>query len=130
MNDSDAYLLLQRGRELLEEGNPMQAAFVLERARRAQPGKGSILETLGRAYYSCGRYRESADVFEEALGVDPTNDYAHYCLGLCCVKLDRASEAAAHFKLAWSLKPLDMYQEEAYRFGAAGDGPASGAGAT
>jgi len=126
MSESDAYLLLQRGRELLEQDNPMQAAFVLEQAKRSQPGKGSILETLGRAYYSCGRYLESAEIFEEALGVDPTNDYAHYCLGLCCLKLERTPDAAGHFKLAWSLRPTDMYQEKAFRFGAAGTGRTSG----
>jgi tetratricopeptide (TPR) repeat protein len=118
MSESDAYLLLQRGRDLIEQDNPMQAAFVLEQAKRAQPGKGSILEALGRAYYLCGRYLESAAIFEEALGVDPTNDYAHYCLGLCCLKLERTGKAAGHFKLAWSLKPIGMYEDKALRFGA------------
>ena len=130
MRENNAYSLLQRGRELLEEENPVQAAFMLDQARREQPGKGSILETLGRAYYSSGRYSESAASFEEALGVDPTNDYAHYCLGLCYLKLERTSEAAGHFKIAWSLRPRDIYQEKAVRFGVAGTDRASSAGAT
>jgi tetratricopeptide (TPR) repeat protein len=129
MGENDAYELLQCGREMLDKKNPVQAAFVLERAKQVQPGKGSILETLGRAYFACGRYKKSAASFKEALGVDPTNDYAHYCLGLCYLKLDLDSEAAGHFKMAWSLKPIEMYQEKALRFGAAGTGRASGAGA-
>jgi tetratricopeptide (TPR) repeat protein len=130
MREDNAYSLLQRGRELLAGDDPAQAVLVLEQARRAQPGKGSILETLGRAYYSWGRYRKSAASFEEALGVDPTNDYAHYCLGLCYLKLERTPEAAGHFKIAWSLKPRDIYQEKAVRFGAADTGGQPGAGAT
>jgi tetratricopeptide (TPR) repeat protein len=120
MEDARAYALLRRGRELLGEGDPAQAALVLERARLAQPGKGSILEELGRAYYSCGRYREAAAGFEEALEVDPANDYAHYCLGLCLLKMKRSTEAAGHFKLAWTLRPCENYREKAARFGAAG----------
>jgi tetratricopeptide (TPR) repeat protein len=129
MSDNDAYELLQRGRELLDKENPVQAALVLEQAKNVQPGKGSILETLGRAYFACGRYRESAASFTEALGVDPTNDYAHYCLGLCYLKLELDSKAAGHFKMAWTLRPEEMYQEKALRFGAGGTGRTSGAGA-
>jgi tetratricopeptide (TPR) repeat protein len=129
VGENDAYELLQRGRELLDEENPVQAAFVLERAKHVQPGKGSILETLGRAYFACGRYKESAESFKEALGVDPTNDYAHYCLGLCCLKMDLGIEAAGHFKMAWSLKPLEMYAKKASRFGVADTPRASGSGA-
>lgn len=129
--EEDAYDLLQRGRGLLEEGHPMQAAMLLESARSAAPGKGSILEALGRAYYACGRFEESLSSFHEALRVDPTNDYAHYCTGLCCLRTGRRSEAAGHFKLAWFLRPVEMYREKAARFGVAGEAhgdPGTGAG--
>lgn len=92
--------------------------MVLEKAREDFPKKGSILEVLGRAYYTYGRYDEAALRFEEAVEVDPTNDYAHYCLGRCYLKLKRKSEAGKHFKLAWNLKPCEMYRQEALRFGA------------
>jgi tetratricopeptide (TPR) repeat protein len=116
--EDDAYELLRKGLEMLEEDEPGQAVEVLERARRIEPSKGSILEALGRAYYSSCRYEVAASMFEEALEVDPTNDYAHYCLGLCFLKLTRKVEAAGHFKIAWSLKPSDMYRDKAHRFGA------------
>ncbi|MGZ8515399.1 MAG: hypothetical protein ACXWXA_10190, partial [Candidatus Limnocylindrales bacterium] len=38
------YDLLQRGQSLLERRHYAQAAIVLERADRQEPGKGSILE--------------------------------------------------------------------------------------
>ena len=117
MKKETAYELLKRGRELLKEDNPAQAAIILERALREIPRKGSILEVLGRAYYRSGRYMDAAGRFEEAIEVDPTNDYAHYCLGLCYLKLKRKTEAAAHFKIAWFLKPGEMYREKAARFG-------------
>ena len=44
-----AYELLQRGHELLSARHNAQAAVVLERAAREEPGKGSILEALARA---------------------------------------------------------------------------------
>lgn len=124
MEETDAYDLLQRGRELLEGGHPAQAAIVMERARLAEPRKGSILELLGRACYGCGRYSQASDHFQEALHLDPTNDYAHYCLGLCFIKMMRKNEAAGHFKLAWCLSPREIYREKAEKFKAAGAGDA------
>ena len=120
MEEEDAYTYLQRGRELLEDGHPAQAALVLEKARSIEPRKGSILEALGRAYYSCGRVKVAGARFAEALEVDPTNDFAHYCLGLCLLKAHRSKEAGAHFKLAWSMRPREIYREKAAMFGAAG----------
>ena len=113
-----AYVLMKRGKGLLETGNPDQAAALLKRALVAEPGKGSILEMLGRAEYSCGLYQFAYERFEDALEVDPTNDYAHYCLGLCCLKTKRRRKAGGHFKLAWQLSPKEMYSEMAARFGA------------
>lgn len=130
MEEENAYELLKQGVELLEEGHPVQAASVLERASSMEPEKGSILEALGRAYYSCGRFRDAETRFAEAVLVDPNNDYAHYCLGLCLLKARRTAEAGAHFKLAWSMRPAEVYREQAARFGAAGaagERPAAGA---
>lgn len=116
--EETTYALMKRGKELLESGNPVQATAVLQRALVEEPRKGSILEMLGRAEYSCGRYQAASGRFEDALEVDPTNDYAHYCLGLCCLKTKRKRKAGGHFKLAWQLSPIEMYREMAARFGA------------
>ncbi len=119
MGEENACSLLVAGRRLMEEGDPARAAAVLERARAMEPGKGSILEALGRARYQSGRYGEALESFDEALDVDPANDYAHYCAGLCCLKLGRKDKAAGHFKVAWYLKPIDEYRAMAHRFGVA-----------
>ena len=125
-SEDSAYSLMGKGLDLLESGKPAQAALVLERARESEPRKGSILEALGRAYFTCHRYEVAAARFEEALEVDPTNDYAHYCLGLCYLKLKRKPEAAGQFKLAWTLNPAEEYSAMARRFGAPVPGDACG----
>lgn len=114
------YSLLQQGKDLLEDGNPAQAAVVLERARKMEPDKGSILEVLGRAYYLMGRYEQAEGCYRNALRVDPNNDHAHYCLGLCLLKENKETEAGKHFKIAWSMRPLDDYRFMALRFSAGG----------
>lgn len=118
MNEETPYSLLQQGKDLLESGNPAQAAVILERAREMAPEKGSILEVLGRAYFLFGEYGKASECYGEAVEVDPTNDYAHYCLGLCFLKGENKQEAGRHFKIAWSLRPLDDYRFMALRFGA------------
>jgi tetratricopeptide (TPR) repeat protein len=128
LEERDAYKLLKRGLALLEEGHPARAAAALERALELEPDKGSILEALGRAYFSSGRYSFAERCFREALRIAPNNDYAHYCLGLCLLKADRTIEAGAHFKLAWCMRPSEVYREKAARFGAAGARPSAGVG--
>src|SRR6185369_5141831 len=62
-----AYALLQRGQALIRSRHHAQAAIVLERAARAEPGKGSILEPLGRAYHHSGQFERARAVFDELL---------------------------------------------------------------
>jgi Flp pilus assembly protein TadD len=75
-----AYSLLQRGQALIRSRHHAQAAIVLERAARAEPGKGSILEPLGRAYHHSGQYDLARDTFEQLLEVDPSAHWAHFAL--------------------------------------------------
>jgi len=107
---SDTYDNFQEGRRRLREGQAAQATVPLEKARRDEPNKASIRETLGIAYFRLGRYEEAAAEFRAALEISPVDDYAHYALGRCLEKLGRTSEANGHYKLARSLRP----GEEAY----------------
>jgi tetratricopeptide (TPR) repeat protein len=100
-----AYSLFQRGRELLGKRHHAQAAIVLERAARLEPGKASILEALGRAYYNSGQHERSRATFEELLEVDPSAHYAHYALGQSLKQLGRSREAWTHLRLAVALSP-------------------------
>src|SRR4029079_18917195 len=91
-----AYALLQRGQELIRSRHHAQAAIVLERAARAEPRKGSILEPLGRAYHHSGQYERARETFEQLLEVDPSAHWAHFAVATTLRKLDRVPEARTH----------------------------------
>ena len=85
--DYEAFTAFQEGSHLLATANPHAAAVVLERARDLEPGKGSIREALARAYYSSGRVGAAEEEFAAAVEIDPVNDYAHFGLGLCRLRV-------------------------------------------
>ena len=106
-----AYALFVRGRDLNAARHHAQAAIVLERAARQAPGKGSILEALGRAYYNSGQHDRARATFEELLEIDPSAHYAHYALGQSLKQLGRSNEARTHLRLAVALDPSsELYQ--------------------
>ena len=51
-----AYDAFQEGNRLLASQNPHAAVIALERARDLEPDKGSVRETLARAYFRTGRF--------------------------------------------------------------------------
>jgi Flp pilus assembly protein TadD len=107
-----AYALLQRGLALVRSRHHAQAAIVLERAARLEPGKGSILEPLGRAYHHSGQFERARETFETLLEVDPSAHWAHFALATSLRKLDRVPEARMHLRLAVALCPTsNLYRQ-------------------
>jgi len=100
-----AYELLQKGKELMKNGHPAQAAHVLERAKKLYPEKASIRELLGQAYYNYGEYSKAKDEFEKTVEIDPSNHYAHFGLGLSLNRLGEKLGALRHIKLALAMEP-------------------------
>ncbi len=100
-----AYGLFQRGRALLKGRHHAQAAVVLERAARLEPGKGSIVEALGRAYYNSGQHQRAADAFRQLLEIDPSAAYGHFGLGQSLKQMGQRDEARTHLRLAVALAP-------------------------
>ena len=108
LDDDDresAYALLQRGLALIRSRHHAQAAIVLQRAAGMEPGKGSILEPLGRAYHHSGQFERARETFEALLDVDPSAHWAHFALAASLRKLDRIAEARTHLRLAVALAP-------------------------
>ena len=101
----------KEGQRRLRAGRPAQATVPLEKARRREPGKASIREALGIAYFRLRRYEEAEAEFRAVLELSPVNDYAHYALGRCLEKLGHEAEAQGHFKLARSLRPGERHYE-------------------
>ncbi len=104
-DDESAFDLLQRGRALMRARHNAQAAVVLERAARLEPGKGSIIEALGRAYFNSGQHSRALEVFEELIVVDPSSPYGHYAVGRSLARLGRIEEARINLRLAVALDP-------------------------
>ena len=78
---------------------------MLERAARLEPGKASILEALGRAYFNSGQHDRARETFEALLEIDPSSHYAQFALGQSLKKLGREREAWVHLRLAVALSP-------------------------
>lgn len=110
-----AYGLLQRGLELMRSRHHAQAAIVLARAAATEPGRGSILEALGRAYFNSRQHDRARETFERLLEVDPSAHYAHFALGESLRKLGRAREARTHLRLAVALEPRSALYRSALR---------------
>jgi Flp pilus assembly protein TadD len=115
-----AYGLLQRGEAMLKRRHYAQAAVLLERADRLEPGKGSIVEALARAYYNSGQHDRAADTFRELLEIDPSTAYGHFGLGQSLKQLGKRDEARLHLRLAVALAPdSKVYRSALNRLGAA-----------
>jgi Flp pilus assembly protein TadD len=111
--ESEAYTLFQSGLAFLRQEHPAQAAMLLSRALRLEPGKNSIREALGRAEYAAGRFAAAAAHFALIVADAPDSDYAHYALGRSLLRLGRGGEAQAHLRLACALRPASALYREA-----------------
>jgi tetratricopeptide (TPR) repeat protein len=110
-----AYELFQRGSMLLAQHHPGAAATLLERCLALEPGKASILEALGRAYFEQGAHDRAAEAFQEMVDANPLADYAHFGLGLSKARLGDHPRARRHLEMAVFLKPENADYQRALR---------------
>jgi len=116
---SEVYDYFQQGKRHLKKGMAAQATVPLEKAKRREPNKASIRESLGIAYFRIGRYDEAAAEFRAVLELSPADDYAHYCLGRCLSRMGEDGLAAGHYMMALWLRPeVDYYREAVDRLSA------------
>lgn len=110
------YALLQRGQDLLRRRHHAQAAVVLERARKLEPRRGSIVEALGRAYFNCGDYERAAEAFSSLVEIDPIASYGHFGLGMSLKRLGQRDRARGHLRLAAAMAPdSELYRGALHR---------------
>jgi len=93
------------GMELLGKGSPAAAAQVLQRAADAEPASRSVREALARAQFDTGRYAEAADNFRVIVEASPSDDYAHFGLGLALARTGDHEAAAEYLALAAAMRP-------------------------
>jgi tetratricopeptide (TPR) repeat protein len=111
----DSYAWYRRGLDLLNRGSPAAAAELLERAAAAEPGARSIREALARAQFDAGRYTQAADNFRQNVEAIPSDDYAHFGLGLALARGGDPAAAAEHLALAAAMRPELAHYTEALR---------------
>ena len=113
-----AYDLFRRGSRMLADHHFGAAAVLLERALVLEPGKASILEALGQAYFNQGLHALAADRFAAIVDADPLAHYAHFGLGLSRARLGDVRLARRHLRMAVFLKPdSESYQRALARLG-------------
>ncbi len=103
--EGGVYEWYRRGLDLLSNGDPAAAATLLTRVAAAEPDSRSVREALARAQYDAGRYAEAVDSFGELAAGNPTDDYAHFGLGLAASRAGDLELAAEHLALAVALRP-------------------------
>jgi Flp pilus assembly protein TadD len=108
---SETYELFRQGRDHMAKGMNAQATVALEKAKRREPDKTSILEALGIAYFRIRRFAEAEQEFRDILDLKPVDHYAHFALGRCLEKQGKPEEAVSHYKMAAFFRP----QSKEYR---------------
>lgn len=103
--EGGVYDWYRRGLQLLAERHPDAAATLLTRAAEAEPASRSILEALGRAQHDAGRYAEAIESFTRIIAGNPTDDYAHFGLGLAASRAGDLDLAVEHLALAAAMRP-------------------------
>jgi tetratricopeptide (TPR) repeat protein len=111
----DTYAWYRRGLDLLGRGSPAAAAQILQRAAEAEPGARSVLEALARAQFDAGRYAQAARSFRQIVEASPSDDYAHFGLGLALARCGDPAAAAEHLALAAAMRPELRHYTDALR---------------
>jgi Flp pilus assembly protein TadD len=111
----DVHAWYTTGMELLGKGSPAAAAQVLQRAANAEPGSRSVREALARAQFDTGQYAAAADNFRVIVEASPTDDYAHFGLGLSLARAGDHEAAAEYLALAVAMRPDRKHYTDALR---------------
>jgi Flp pilus assembly protein TadD len=112
---ADVHTWYTTGMELLGKGSPAAAAQVLQRAANAEPSSRSVREALARAQFDTGQYAAAADNFRVIVEASPTDDYAHFGLGLSLARIGEHEAAAEYLALAAAMRPDRKHYTDALR---------------
>ena len=115
-----AYDWYVRGVDLLQAGNPAAAVQVLAHAAAAEPQARSVREALARAQFDSGSYTDARASFAAIVEANPTDDYAHFGLGLAAARTGDFRTAVEHLSLAAAMRPELNHYSRALRLARAG----------
>ncbi len=89
----------------LAAGDAEAALELLERLRMVDPHSTSVLEGYARALFDSRRYAEAVAAFSDLADRRPSDDYAHYGLGMSLWRVQRFPEARDHLAMAFVMRP-------------------------
>jgi SAM-dependent methyltransferase len=95
------------------QGEREKAQEFCERILARQPSHVPALNLLGLVFQASGRHKPAVKMLAKAIAADQLNAACHYNIASSYQALDRADEAAAHFKKAIALgmseKPIENF---------------------
>lgn len=98
------YEWFQRAQGLLASGNADAALQLLYRVRD-EDSSTSVLEALARALFDARRYVEAESIFRELCERVPSDDFAHYGLGVSLWRLQEFTMARDELAMAFVMRP-------------------------
>jgi Flp pilus assembly protein TadD len=104
-----------RGMRLLAAGDAAAAAQLLAHAARAEPTSRSVREALARALFDSGDYDRARAAFAANVEESPSDDYAHFGLGLSHVRMGELAAGVEHLAIAVALRPDNHHYGTALR---------------
>ena len=107
--------LYERAIRLLDSGDPVPAADLLERAADRVPRSRAVLEALARARFDAEHYPEAAQAFKSLAEAYPDDDYAQFGWGLAAARLGEYESAVEHLAQAAAMRPDVRYYNQALR---------------
>lgn len=107
--------LFERAKQLIDDGEPEQAAPLLERAVRADMNFAQAVHLLGGAYASIGDFHRARRAFRHLAKLEADDPEAHVLYAAAAVRCDRFEEAK--LSLATAIQ-LDPEYRQAYRYAA------------
>jgi eukaryotic-like serine/threonine-protein kinase len=97
---------LRRARYLEMAGDAAGVRAAVHEAEK-EPATAALDHYLvGNAHYVQGDLDKALEAFQAALRLEPDHFWAHYFLALCCVRLNRASEAQDHLTSCLGQRPF------------------------
>lgn len=97
--------LYEKVQVALAEHRPKEAADLLERLVRKDPGNTLARRDLGDAYMTLHNYTAARDCFQKVLGSAPTDYVSNYELGLAEEHLGQLAQALDHIQTACRIAP-------------------------
>ena len=89
----------------VEQGKDEEAIKAIDKAKAANPGDTSLLQTEANLYYKLGNIEKYKEIMESIVANDPDNPDLYYNLGVSAGQLGDNAKAAEYYKKAIALKP-------------------------